>query len=231
MEHETLRERVRELRSKGSTPKAIARTLGVSQATVKPILRDFAIEQAENEPSSEVIQCLVSAGWSSGLILESEDWPDSGGFSPSEGLTAVLVIRRDRRGRLSVCGFLLDVFCLGVKDVLGPKRIDDDAVRSFVAQYFSAFEAPPVPISIEQASELVHGAVTYARELGFEPRGNFASAAAHLTDDTGKCSVTFGRQGKPFYISGPHDNSSRVMATLQRNAGDGNFEFVAELTP
>jgi hypothetical protein len=33
---------------------------------------------------------------------------------------SVLVARRDRWDKVSVCGYLADVYCLGVKKVLGP---------------------------------------------------------------------------------------------------------------
>jgi hypothetical protein len=65
----------------------------------------------------------------------------------------------------------------------------------------------------------VFSAVEYARGLGFEPHADFAPAAGHLGPWTGPSAITFGRDGKPFYVSGPYDNASKVMKTLQSTVG------------
>ena len=42
----------------------------------------------------------------------------------------------------------------------------------------------------------------------------------------GECELTFGRDGKPMYISGPHDDGERIIRMLRRRLGDGNYDFV-----
>lgn len=37
----------------------------------------------------------------------------------------------------------------------------------------------------------------------------------------------FGRDGKPFYVAGPHDNPDRVIRTLEQSVGEDNFHFLA----
>jgi hypothetical protein len=41
-----------------------------------------------------------------------------------------------------------------------------------------------------------------------------------------KHNLTFGKDGKPLYVSGPEDNVDRIMAKLHRTAGEGNFDFL-----
>ena len=41
--------------------------------------------------------------------------------------------------------------------------------------------------------------------------------------------MTFGKDGKPFYVSGPHDNVDAIMNQLLRTAGPDNFEYLAEI--
>ena len=43
----------------------------------------------------------------------------------------------------------------------------------------------------------------------------------------GPSTITFGKDGKPLYISGPYDDPRPVIRTLERTAGRGNFEFLA----
>ncbi|MDQ6724836.1 MAG: hypothetical protein M3066_01470 [Actinomycetota bacterium] len=131
-----------------------------------------------------------------------------------------------RRGKVSVTGYLVDVYCLGVKDVLGPKVMDDSDLRAYVRTYFLVYEAPPLAASIEMARELVWGAVAYARDLGFEPHPDFEQAAGQLGawEPTGE--VRFGRDGQPYFVQGVRDNATRILATLERSVGEGNFHYL-----
>lgn len=38
--------------------------------------------------------------------------------------------------------------------------------------------------------------------------------------------LTLGRDGKPMYISGPHDDGEKIIRKLRRHLGDGNYDFV-----
>jgi hypothetical protein len=69
--------------------------------------------------------------------------------------------------------------------------------------------------------------VAYARGLGFGPHPDFAAAEGHLGSWAGPGAITFGRDGKPLYISGPYDDPGPVIRTLERTVGRGNFEFLA----
>ena len=40
---------------------------------------------------------------------------------------------------------------------------------------------------------------------------------------------SFGKDGKPFYISGPNENknqSKKIVEKLFRNCGEGNFDYI-----
>ena len=59
-------------------------------------------------------------------------------------------------------------------------------------------------ISLEQAQAIIFGAVEYADQLGLKPHPDFEAAKAHLGKPSEeKLSIEFGRQGEPFYVSGP----------------------------
>jgi hypothetical protein len=87
----------------------------------------------------------------------------------------VLVARDEARGRVSACGYLVDVYCLGVKNVVGPRVMDRHGLFEFARSYFSAYEGQSLAASLELAQHLVCGAVEYARSLGFEPHEDFAA--------------------------------------------------------
>jgi hypothetical protein len=219
---------VRALREQGRTPKQIARSLGLPPAAVAPLVRAVAAEDQANAPEREVTGCWVSPGWSEGLAVAGHPgWPDvDTADSGASGLVSILVARDDGRGRASVCGYLVDVYCLGVKDVDGPRTMAGREVPRFVDRFFSAYDGRPLEAPVELARHLVFGAVEYARGLGFEPASDFDKAAGHLGPFVGPSAIGFGRDGKPFYIEGPYDNAARIMRTLERSAGQDNFHFL-----
>jgi hypothetical protein len=228
-----LLDRVRDLRGEGRSPKEIARSLGLSPATVAPLVRRLAQERPAPplHAAPALVGCWVSPGWSRGLSVEGHpDWPGQvGDRAERSGIAAVLVARERRAGKVSVCGYLVDTYCLGVKNTLGPRNLNDWALRSFVREYFGAFEGDSVAAPLELAQHLVFGAVEYARGLGFEPHPDFGAATAYLGTWQGPSAITFGDNDKPLYIAGPWDNSPRIMRTLERSVGKGNFQFVVGL--
>jgi hypothetical protein len=156
------------------------------------------------------------------------EWPDvDAGDAGAQGLVSVLVTRQERYGKVRVCGWLVDVYCLGVKDVVGPRVMDERRAAEFTRSYFAAYQAPPLDAPVELARHLVFGAVAYAQSLGFEPAPGFAATAGHLGPWTGPSAIGFGRHGKPFFVQGPHDNAAAILQTLERSVGRDNFHFLA----
>lgn len=227
MDREELIGLVRVLRRQGSTPKQIARALGLAPAAVIPLVRAIAAENEANAPQPEVTGCWVSRGWSDGLtVADDPGWPDVAAESAASGLVSVLVARSEGRGSVSACGYLVDVWCLGVKNADGPRVMDARALPAFTRRFFSAYQDPPLQAPAELARHLVFGAVDYARGLGFEPAPGFGRTAGHLGPWAGPSAISFGRDGKPFYIQGPHDNAARIMRTLGHSTGRDNYHFL-----
>jgi len=223
--------RVRELHADGASTNQIARVLGVARGRVAPLVRAIDREQRSVTAEPAVSGCWVSAGWSTGLTVDAtRDWPDRerSGTAPVSGLVGVLVARGPRRagGEVSVCGYLVDTYCLGVKDALPPRRVSERRLTDRVDRFFDGFDGPPVAAPIDLARHLVWGAVEYARGLGFEPHPDLRKAAGHLGPLTDPCGIGFGRDGKPFYIQGPYDDAERVMRTLERAVGRDNYHFL-----
>lgn len=226
-----LLEHVRELRGAGYSPKEIARSLGVRPATVTPLVRALARQSAATEAEAEVVGCWVSPCWSKGLAIDGHsEWPDvDAGDEYHSGVAGVLVARRDRPRRVSVCGYLVDVYCLGVKNALGPHMMKEDDLRSFRRMFFEGFAdaGQPLEAPLDLVRHLVCGAVDYARGLGFEPHPDYAPVAGHLGRWEEPSAITFGRDGVPYYVQGPYDNGASVLRTLTRSVGKDSFHFIA----
>lgn len=242
MNHDDLLTRVQELRGRGLSPKQIARELGMRPAEVAPLLRQVAgagrrtgPEQPLPEPADrELVGCWVTPGWSARLGLDDAPaWaasdPEGVDDPPSAGLAGVMIARVERPGRVTACGYLLDVHCLGVKNTLGPKTIGTGGLSAFSQRFFGGFDVLPRTAPLELAQQLVHGSVAYARSLGFEPHPDFAAAEPYLGTPPAPCPIRFGRDGTPFYMAGPHDNAPAVIRKLRASVGDGKFHYVAPL--
>lgn len=154
-----------------------------------------------------------------------EGWENS-------GLAVVVTARRQPNCNLVFGNYLVDYYCLGVKDTyfsadIPPGQFRNDALP---AMYRTA--GKPIKISPDLAHEIVYGAVEYAGRFGFRPHRDFAQSQSILDPPdahprTGK--VTFGKDGKPLYIAGPRDNVEAIMRQLARTAGEGNYDFLTQI--
>ena len=235
MTDEELRRQVAELRAKGRSPKEIAQALGVRPSAVAALVRTLAGREAVVTHEPAVVGCWVSPGWRTGLgVAEDPDWPggaDGDGDDAQAGLVAVLVAREHRYDKVAVCGWLVDVYCMGVRDVLGPRAVAGRELPAFVERYFDGYPAPAVPAPIELARNLVWGAVEYARKLGFEPAPDFEPSTAHLGPLEGSGEITFGRNGRPTFVERPQDDAASVVRTLEAAVGKDGFDVVEGAAP
>src|SRR2546430_6448040 len=73
MNRDEIVDRIRELRSKGATPKAIARAVGLPPSQVTPLLRALAEENEVGAAQRQLLGCWVNPGWSNGLTVDRSE--------------------------------------------------------------------------------------------------------------------------------------------------------------
>ena len=244
MEHEELLSTVRALRARRFTPGEIAGVLGVSKADAARLVRLVACEResqatatgpgnASDRLGASQARAWVSPGWRCGLRIDGHtDWPDDAGAptqASDSGVACVLVAAPDRRTTQYICGYLVDTWCLGVKNAIGPQRMRPREIEAFKRQYFGQWGSEGIPVPLELAQHLVLGAVDYARSLGFEPHPDFRRARRALGSWDGPSAITFGLQGKPLYVNGPYEDPQRVLAKLERSVGRDGFHYSVSL--
>lgn len=157
--------------------------------------------------------------------LINPSWRDS-------GMATILISRRQDDGDFLFGLFLVDVLCLGLKDTFCNAGFSPYRYRTEVVA--KVFDETPVQCPPALAHQIIYGAIAFARRFGFEPQRDFA-LSQHILDPPGRwepCEdVEFGRDGKPFYIQGPHDNVERIMRKLEATAGAGNYNYAFEAGP
>jgi hypothetical protein len=147
------------------------------------------------------------------------------------GIGNVMLTRSLPNGDLALAAFLLDVYCLGVKNAFY-RIVSAESYALHLAELGEHGRLDPVHPSCLR--KLVEGAAEYARDLGFAPHPDYARAAKLFGNiDPAACPVTYtyGKDGKPLYISGPRETpaqSRRILDTLARRLGSEGFHFMAE---
>jgi hypothetical protein len=150
------------------------------------------------------------------------------------GITPVVVARLQNYDRIMFGVYMVDYYCLGIKNVY--TRADYSRNR-FERELLRLCANAPVSCSVELAHELIYGALEYAEKLGFEPHPDFNKQKADQILDPADAhprtnGVTFGKDGKPLYISGPYDSemkSRSVINMLMRTCGPGNFDYLVDV--
>jgi hypothetical protein len=153
-------------------------------------------------------------------LAEAESWPIVDALVPetlwARGIGQLILTRRLPDGRLALGNFLVDVFCLGVKDAYWNiiSEWDFDKLKHRLEEMGPLYPATP-----EQFAKLVFGAVDYAQAIGIPPHADFRHARLLLAGiDPSKCTdtFTFGKDGKPFYMNGPHDSPEKINVIMHK---------------
>ena len=145
------------------------------------------------------------------------------------GMGTVWFSRQLSAGRFALAGFLVDTFCLGVKNAMANIL----SAESYHEAIERTLASEPVDRMHPACSrKLVEQAVAYAGDLGLDPHPDYKLAKLIFGDvDAAVCPVsfTFGREGKPFYVSGPNDTPAvqrRILKRLEQRCGSGNFDYL-----
>ncbi len=142
-------------------------------------------------------------------------------------------VARFRSSDVEIGVFLLDVFCLGVKDAFYTRVSSAEYESSVLEKIIPA--ANRKPLDPPSARRLVESAVAYARNLGLAPHPDYKHGCRVLggikvSDST--ATFAFGKDGKPFYVQGPHDSFDkclRIMKLLRARCGKDGFNFLVNV--
>jgi hypothetical protein len=239
-----------DLRSRNLTPKQIARKLGLRVAEVTGVIKSQATQSAiaaqEMGILPPVSECLADIGCVRRLLGEEAIAPefrttsenkqdedakdeDAEDKDMSSGLGLVIVTRSTGFNRFLFASYLVDYWCLGVKSCIPPRQLNGSRYREMLQYAYNGFLEGYQTITLDQARAIIFGSVEYAASLGLKPDPDFEQAKAHLGASNHFQKLQFGRNGKPFYFSGPYDDPDYIIDTLRKSVGDGNFGFTMAL--
>ncbi len=156
-----------------------------------------------------VYECLISEGWQ------------------ENGFPRIVLSRKQTDNRLIVGAFLVDTYCLGIKNAFCKADISIEEYENLKLRMFQM--APAVTCYPRLANRIIYGAVEYARKLRFEPHEDCLLSSFVLEEPSHEdlsFDVEFGKDGKPLYIAGPDDNVDDIMEKLTNRLGEENFHYI-----
>ena len=193
---------------KAAKRKTVVAAKKVAEGRTKLLTRARSIALAVRSPIHE---CLVSE-----LIDE-------------EGMGTVIISRALPDGRIGAGLFLVDAYCLGIKNA-GLLVLFQDEYNDWVTRTLQ--NETLIAVDPSYARKLIESAVAYAKDLGFNPHPDYQLAKRILGDiDAAACSTefTFGKDGMPLFITGPTDTPKRIekiLQTLTERCGPGGFHYL-----
>jgi hypothetical protein len=158
------------------------------------------LEMAANTPAARirqaaklpVLKCLVSAGL----------------FDVGAG--AAVLVRGASREEQHVACFMLDTFCLGVKDAFF--RTMDRQDTDFMLEALETADTMK-PTDPRDMRKLLHDLVAWSDSNGFPPHVDYARTEA-LFGDIGPTDhdylPSFGHEGRVIYIPGPSESATQI---------------------
>ncbi len=148
-----------------------------------------------------------------GKCYMTTDWEKCG-----EGIA--LVTRIHPQGTFTIGIYLIDTFCLGVKESRWKFSIDnyelEEVIRDFERCNFSK-------VSYKEVHNLIYGSVAFAEEVGIQPNKSFELTRYILEEDTEDIPLieyNYGKGGKHFLCAKDKIELSEYIPKLKKALGD-----------
>lgn len=179
----------------------MAKKKNVQKKSVAQSPKQFLKEKANKLP---IYKCMITPGWE------------------GAGECFISISRQRGNGNLCVANFLVDCWCLGVKEVYGNVNMDPDTFKDFRER------AGLVDIDYPTVHNIIYGAIEFAEEAGIEPCRDFniwEGVLSEDNDDVPLIEMEFGKDGKHLLVTEPGTPESRLIPRLREKLGD-NFDYI-----
>ena len=177
---------------------------GLSQTEyMRKVMRKLPIEQ-----------CYVNTNWR------------------EEGMAHVMVVRRRPDDRFAMVSYLVDTFCLGVKDAMWNTRMEKSEIDALVEHYTEVIDFAMCDYAT--VHNLVLGAVEFAEEAGIKPCPEWAIGQYGLDEDSDDIELIefdYGIMGKHFLNTATKAEGVKYLPILEKTLGKGNFSYHFEDQP
>lgn len=149
-----------------------------------------------------------------------EDWQDV-------GETTVLIARRHASGKYTIGLYLVDTFCLGLKDTFYKFNVSSQEYDDLLDQI--SIGGNYIQVSYNEAHNLIFGAIAFAEEAGIKPSPEFALTQYLLEEDTEAVPLIeyeFGKNGKHFLVAKNNLELNTYLPLLEKNLPEEEYDFI-----
>ena len=144
----------------------------------------------------------------------------------SDGYASIIVARQHKNGNYTVGTYLVDIFCLGLKQTDFMVNGMEEDYRFLLENLFEVQAGQAVGYSL--VHNIIYGGIAYADDLDIKPNKDWVLTQYILADDDDEIELIeleFGRDGQPFFFCGPYDKPTEILAKLEKAVGRGNFGY------
>ena len=163
--------------------------------------------------SLPIFECLVKADWE------------------TTKLAPIIIARNHTNGNITVCSYLVDLACLGVKDTMYLFNVPIQKYEEFKEKVSRGMEM--IEIDYVLAHNIVYAGVEFAEDYGFKPTKEFESITKFMLEEDSEevelIEIECGDDGKPMYMRGPFEDeykARKIIAQLEKAAGPGNYTYI-----
>ncbi len=151
-----------------------------------------------------------------GKCYINEGWAES-------GFASIIVSRNHINGNFTFAVYLVDLYCLGVKDTFYESNVNTEFTE-LLDKFMRQQQVEEIDYALTH--NIIYGAVEYAEDLGFKPHKGFEISQYVLEEDDDRVElidIQFGLNGKPAILLGKEKHPANIITTLERTVGKGNF--------
>ena len=153
--------------------------------------------------------------------LINEIWQES-------GMATIIISRLHTNGYITYGIYLVDLFCLGVKDTVYQFNMPEFEFDQYVKE-FSDHEKL-ISCDYVLAHNIIFGSIEFADEFGFSPHKDFTNISEYILEEDDEkidlMDIEFGKHGKPLVVAEFGNEPVSVISQLEKTAGPGNYDVI-----
>lgn len=172
---------------------------------------NYIRQKARNLP---IYKCLINTNWQ------------------REGLAQIAIARQHTNGNLTFGLYMVDLFCLGVRDTFYGFNRPETEFDDLVSKMTDGLEMTSVDYVL--IHNIIYAAIEYAEELGFNPHKDYKSITQYIleedTDEIALMEIECGKNGKPLFIKSDfisEAQSKSIINQLEKAVGPGNYDVIS----
>lgn len=155
----------------------------------------------------------------------NKEWEDT-------GLSQIIISRKHINGNVTLCFYLVDTDCLGIKDTFYHFNIAEFEMDEMIENISE--HMPMTEIEYPIVHNIIHAAWEFADGIGFKPHKDFSSVTQYMLEEDSNAipliEIECGdEEGKPVYVRGAFDSEAKanqIVAHLEQTLGKGNYTTI-----